>query len=70
MEEMKLETIARLMYKQSGEHVDVKGIVKVPEKSGSNPRNPHSHDVYVARTESYTCMLYLYVDGRVRVYVH
>ncbi len=70
MEEMKLATVAKLMYEQSGEEVDSGRIVKVPEKVGTHPRSPHRHDVYVARTVSYTCMVYLYEDGRVHVYVH
>ena len=70
MEDMKHATIARLMFEQSGEEVDVESIVKVPEKAGANPRSPHRHDVYVARTESYTCLVYFYSDGKVHIYVH
>lgn len=70
MDQLKLETIAELMSKQSSEQVDVANIVKLPYNGEQNSMRNDRYDVYVARSESYTCLLYSYADGRVHVYVH
>lgn len=71
MEQMKLETIAELMSKQSGEEVEVENVVKLPyTKDKLGYMRNDQFEVYVARTEKSTCLLYAYNDGRVHVYVH
>ena len=66
MKEMKLKTVADLMYNQSGEHVEVKNIITVP----CNDTGPDHCDVYAACTDNYTCLVHLYMDGRVHVHAH
>ena len=70
MEETKLETIAQLMSKQSGEEVNIENIVKLPDNGVQKAIGNDRYDAYAARTESYTCLAYVYADSRVHVYVH
>lgn len=70
MEENKLRAIAVLMSQQSGEKVDIKNIVKLPDSDVLKNMENDTYDVYAARTKSYTCLVHLYADGRIHVYVH
>ena len=66
MKEMKLKTVADLMFAQSGEEVDIESIVTIP----CEDTDPDRCEVYAACTDNYTCLVHLYMDGRVHVYTH
>ena len=72
MEQTRLMMIAQLMSQQSGEEVDVKNIVKLPEPDSGVPETMRNdrYDVYAARTTTYTCLVHWCLDGRIHVYVH
>ena len=75
MEEMKMQTIVQLMNKKAAEEgvheaILPEHVVKLPNNSQKGFMGIPHWDVYAARVEEYVCLLYLYKDGRVNIYLH
>lgn len=73
--ELKLATIVQLMNEkavQQGltQEVTPEQVVKLPDNGCKGFMGIPHWDVYAARVQEYVCLVYVYADGRVNVFLH
>lgn len=65
MELMKTMTAAQLMSQQSGEEIATEDVIKLPSKTRED-----EFEAYVARSDNHVCVVQMYKNGSVHVYIH